>query len=204
MAHITTTDALRARIEPANPMTKLKVLDHLDSQAREFVARSPFLLLSTQNPDGSLEVSPKGDVPGFVHVEDPRTLLVPDRAGNGLAFGLTNLLANPELGLIFLLPATGDTLRVSGRASLHDDEDLCARLAARGKPAKLAIRVAVTRAYFHCARSLMRAKLWQPESWGPRYKVSMGRVFQEQQQADETLAARIDRYVERSSGEENL
>jgi len=180
MAQITSEEGLRAIIPPPGEMTTVKLLDHLDGQALDFVARAPFLLLATENEDGSLEVSPKGDDPGFVHASDPRTLLIPDRAGNNLAFGLSNLIARPEIGLIFLTPATGETLRVNGRATLHDDADVCATLAMRGQPAKLYVRVAVRRAYFHCARSILRAKLWEPDSWGEAHKISFGRILREQ------------------------
>lgn len=204
MAQITSIDALRAIIAPAHPLTKSKVLNRLDDQAKEFIARSPFLLLATQNADGSLEISPKGDAPGFVAIENDSAILVPDRAGNNLVFGLTNLLSRPEVGLIFLLPATGDTLRVSGRATLHDDADWCARLAARGKPAKLFLRIAVARVYFHCARSILRANLWKPDTWLPPLKISVGKIVREQTQGDDRLAKRIDEYAESSYRDENL
>src|SRR5438477_11688333 len=101
MAQITSVDALRQVIPAPNSMTKMKVLDHLDEQAREFIARSPFLLLSTVGEGGAIEVSPKGDEIGFVQLDDERTILIPDRSGNNLAFGLLNILANANVGLIF-------------------------------------------------------------------------------------------------------
>ena len=122
MAHITSVARLRELLPEPNGPTKLKVRDHLDEQAMEFVARAPFLLYSTVDADGIVEVSPKGDEPGFVHAIDRHTLLVPDRPGNNLAFGHLNVLGNPHVGLIFLMPGSGETLRVSGRATLHDDE----------------------------------------------------------------------------------
>ncbi len=204
MSQINSIDALRSLIAPAHPLTRAKILDRLDDQAQAFIARSPFLLLATQNADGSLEVSPKGEAAGFVAIENNRTILIPDRTGNNLAFGLTNLLTNPNVGIIFLLPATGDTLRLSGRATLHDDADVCARLAARGKPAKLFLRVAVIRAYFHCARSILRAELWKPETWGAPFKISVGRIVREQTQGDGDLAKRIDEHTELSYRRENL
>lgn len=192
MTQISDLAALRAIVPEPNPMTRAKVLDHLDGQGLDFISRAPFLLLSTANAAGEIEVSPKGDGPGFVRAENSRSLIVPDRAGNNLAFGHANVLENPNVGIIFLLPNAGETLRVSGRATLHDDADICAKLAARGQPPKLFMRVAVKRAYFHCARSILRAELWQPESWGGQHKVSFGRIFREQTGADEKLSDLID------------
>ncbi len=204
MAQITSVEALRTHIPEPNGVTKLKVLDHLDEQARELIARSPFLLLSTVGADGGVEVSPKGDEIGFVHVEDEHTILIPDRNGNNLAFGLLNILANPNVGLIFLAPGTGETLRVSGRATLHDDDELRSRLSARGKPAKLVMRIGVTRAYFHCARSVLRAGLWEPEKWPSPMKVSFGRIFQKLLKTDAAMVPKIDADVNAAYLPENL
>ncbi len=204
MAHITSVARLRELLPERDGPTKLKVRDHLDVQALEFVARAPFLLFSTVDADGFVEVSPKGDEPGFVHAVDRNTLLVPDRPGNNLAFGHLNVLGNPHVGLIFLMPGSGETLRVSGRATLHDDTELCERLAARGKPAKLVMRVAVTRAYFHCARSILRANLWQPDKWAEPMKVSFGKLFAELMQMDQSAAPGIDERVGASYRPENL
>jgi PPOX class probable FMN-dependent enzyme len=192
MAQITTLEELRAKLAEPNRLTKAKIRPALDDQARAFIAASPFLLLATSNADGSLEVSPKGDAPGFVAIEDDRTLLIPDRAGNNLAFGLGNILRNPEIGLIFLAPGTGETLRVSGRASLYDDPPLCERLGARGAAAKLVIRVAIARVYFHCARAVLRAGLWKPDAWPTPMKISFGRIIAEATAADAGVAEQID------------
>lgn len=204
MAQITTEEGLRAIIPPPSPMTMVKVLDHLDGQGLEFVRRAPFLLLATQNADGGLEVSPKGDGPGFVLAEDQRTLLIPDRAGNNLAFGLSNIIARPKVGIIFLLPASGETLRLSGTASLHDDADICAKLSMRDKPAKLFIRVDVQHAFFHCARSIIRAGMWKPDTWGEEFKVSFGQIFREQKGLAEEIVPVIDRDVRKAYEPENL
>ena len=204
MAHITSVAQLRERLpEPTGP-TKLKVRDHLDEQSVRFVARSPFLILSTVDASGAVEASPKGDAPGFVHVEGKNTLLVPDRDGNNLAFGHINILSNPNVGLIFFVPGTGETLRVSGRASLFDDKELCERLGARGKPAKFVVKVEVVRAYFHCARALLRANLWQPDRWASPMKVSFGKVFADVMNLDAGIAPTIDERVGRSYLPENL
>ncbi|MGD0193012.1 MAG: MSMEG_1061 family FMN-dependent PPOX-type flavoprotein [Rhizomicrobium sp.] len=195
MAEIKTVDALRAIMGEPNRLTRMKIRDVLDDQAQAFIAASPFLLLATSCADGSLEVSPKGDEPGFVSTENERSLLVPDRAGNNLAFGLTNILGNPQVALIFLSPGTGETLRVSGTATLHDDVSLCERLSARGRAAKLVIRVAVTRSYFHCARSVLRANLWAPDAWHEPMKVSFGRIIADATAGGAEMAEQIDARV---------
>jgi predicted pyridoxine 5'-phosphate oxidase superfamily flavin-nucleotide-binding protein len=135
---ITTVEELRRVLAEPRAATSIKVMDHLDPQAIEFLAAAPFLLLSTAGKNGTIEVSPKGDEPGFVLVEDPRTIVIPDRPGNNLAFGLTNILENPEVGVIALRPPTGETLRFSGKAEILADPALLDRLAARGRPAVLA------------------------------------------------------------------
>jgi predicted pyridoxine 5'-phosphate oxidase superfamily flavin-nucleotide-binding protein len=110
---------------------------------------------------------------------DDRTLLLPERNGNQLALGLGNILANPRVGIAMLRPATDEVLRISGRATLIDDAEICERLSARGQPAVLAIRVAIERAAFHCVRSARRAGLWQPETWDAPGKISFGRIYAE-------------------------
>jgi PPOX class probable FMN-dependent enzyme len=205
VAQITSIEALRERLPQPNPVTAMKVRPFLDGQAKDFVARSPFLLLATVDAGGAVEVSPKGDEPGFVHVLDDTTLLVPDRAGNNLAFGHINILGNRNVGLIFLSPGTGETLRVSGRATLHDDVDLCERLSSRGKPAKLVMRCAVDRAYFHCAKAILRSNLWKPEAWAADpLKVSFGKLFAELTKADGAAADTIDERVQRGYAPENF
>jgi PPOX class probable FMN-dependent enzyme len=205
MVHITSVAELRKRLPEANPMTRTKVRDHLDSQSIAFIGRSPFLLLSTVAEDGTVEVSPKGDEPGFVHIVDKNTLLFPDRPGNNLAFGHVNVIGNPQVGLIFLAPGTGETLRVSGTASLHDDADLCETLSARGKPAKLVMKVIVNRTYFHCARSILRANLWKPEAWdADPLRISFGKVFQEIGKVEDAMVPQIDARVQAGYEPENL
>src|SRR4051812_19394960 len=115
---ITAVEQLRARIGETSPLVQHKLWRSLEPVAIDFIHRSPFLLLATSDADGNLDVSPKGDGPGFVAVEDPTTILIPDRKGNKLIFGLQNILANPHVGLIFLIPGTGETLRVNGTAEL--------------------------------------------------------------------------------------
>ena len=196
MARLTSTADLRRIIADPSPTTRAKILDALDEQSIEFLKRCSFALIGTTAPDGTIEVSPKGDEPGFIRVEDPKTLLIPERVGNKLAFGLSNILATGQIGLIALVPATGETLRVSGTAELYDDAELVASLGSLGKPALLATRVHIKHCYFHCARSIVRAKLWDPKSWPAPGRVSFGKIIAPRVGAGDDLAAKIDASVE--------
>lgn len=176
MAQITTMEALRRIIPDPGPKAGAKLRDRLCDQGIAFIGRSPFLMMATMGAWG-LELSQKGDAPGFVEVVDERTLLIPERRGNQLCLGLGNIVAEPRIGLAFLVPATDEVLRISGRASLEDDIALRTRLSARGEPAVLAIRVEIDRAAFHCVRSSRRAGLWQPETWQAPGKISFGKIY---------------------------
>jgi PPOX class probable FMN-dependent enzyme len=193
---ITTVEQLRALIGDCNPTTQLKIGAALDQHARAFIGRSPFLVLSTADGAGGADISPKGDAPGFVAVEDDGTLLIPDRSGNRLVYGLQNILANPHVGILFMIPGTGETLRVNGRASLTNDPAVCQRLTSRGKPALLAIRVAVEECFFHCAKAFLRAALWKPETWPTDVKVSFGKIVAGKLGSGDDVAQAIDVMIE--------
>ena len=195
MGRITSIEALRQLLPEPRAATRAKILDALDQQAEAFLHASPFALMATTGLEGTIEVSPKGDEPGFARIEDSRTLLLPERAGNNLAFGLQNILTSGRIGLIFLRPGTGETLRVTGRAELFDDAGLLERLGSAGKPALLAIRVHVERCYFHCARSVIRARLWDPASWSDSQRISFGRIIAPRVGGDEQAAKQIDERV---------
>jgi PPOX class probable FMN-dependent enzyme len=183
---------LRAAVGVSNPAVALKLERALHEDARNFIARSPFLVLSTCDADGHLDASPKGDAPGFVLAPDETTLLIPDRAGNRLVFGHLNILRNPHVGVLFMVPGTGETLRVNGTAELTTHPDVLQQLAARGKPALLCIRVRVQECFFHCAKAFLRAQLWQPQTWPVREPISFGRIFARKMGADDKVAASID------------
>ncbi len=174
MARISTVEALRSIIGTPNELVPLKIHHELNDPAIAFIGKSPMFMLSTADAKGLPTVSPKGDLPGFVRVEDRYTLLIPERKGNKLIFSLTNVLSNPHVGLLFLLPGTDETLRVQGSAELLDDADACQRLAARGSPALLVMRVRVTECYFHCAKSFLRSRVWEQESWPQKMRISFG------------------------------
>jgi hypothetical protein len=143
----------------------LKELDRLDGHCRDFIARSPFALLSSAGARGECDVSPKGGPAGFVRVLDDQRLLIPDATGNRRLDSLQNILENPGVGLLFLIPGMGETLRVNGRAWLTRDPALLDGLATGGQPAKLGVIVTVQAAYLHCAKALMRSRLWDPQTW---------------------------------------
>lgn len=189
-------EELTAILGEPSPLTPLKIENTLGPAARAFLARSPFLMLSTADAEGRQEVSPKGDRPGFVLVEDDKTLLIPDRKGNRLAMGLRNILANPHVGAIFLIPGTPETLRVNGTAELTRDPATCERLSARGEPALLAIRMRVDTCFFHCAKAFLRAELWKPTSWPERQRISFGKLLATKVGGDDQLAAVIDQAIE--------
>lgn len=174
MSSITTVEALRRIIGTPNALVPRKIHRELNDRAIAFIGKSPMLMLATADASGFPTVSPKGDLPGFVQVEGRRTLWLPERKGNKLIFSLTHVLANPQVGLIFLLPGTDETLRVQGTAELFDDPDYCRRLGARGAPALLAMRIQVTECYFHCAKAFLRSNLWKPESWPGKMAISFG------------------------------
>lgn len=193
---ITTVEQLRARFGQPHAIVPHKLWKALEPEAIEFIKRSPFLLLATSDADGNLDVSPKGDGPGFVAIENDRTLLIPDRPGNKLIFGLQNILANPHVGLVFLLPGTGETFRANGIAELTADPAILDRLSARGKPATVAIRVTIQECFFHCAKAFMRSQLWQPESWSERYTISFSKLLAAKAGWDDNMVKQIDQAIE--------
>ena len=170
---------LRSIVGEPGELTINKIYDHLNEQASDFITRSPFLVLSTVDEDGMPTASPKGDIPGFVHQADERTLYMPERKGNRLVISYQNVLATEKVGLIFLLPQCSETLRVSGHAELVTDEEICAKLDARG-PAILLLKVTVTEAYFHCGKAFIRSNLWKPEHWPDASRISFGREIGDQ------------------------
>ena len=154
---------LRAVLGEPSDLVKAKLADRLNALTRQFIERSPFVVVATGRPDGGLDVSPRGDPSGFVRILDERTLLLPDRPGNKLADTLTNLLEDDRIALLFLIPGIGDTFRVNGRARIVDDADLLAPSAVEGKAPALGILVTVEEAYTQCPKALIRSDLWNPE-----------------------------------------
>ena len=178
---ITDEKDLRALLGTPSEVALKKQIARLDAHCRAFIAHAPFAVLGTSGPDGCCDVSPKGDPAGFVRVLDDTHLVVPDRPGNKRLDGLRNILANPHVGLLFLVPARGETLRVNGRACITRDPDLLATMAVEGKIPSLAIGVEVEEVFLHCAKAFKRSGLWEPARWPDISRlVTSAQIFHDQ------------------------
>jgi len=198
---ITTEAELREVIGSSTPVVQLKISDRLNDLTRQFVERSPFMLLATSSTDGTCDVSPRGDPAGFVHILDEETLLIPERPGNKLADSLRNVLDNPYVGLLFLIPGVGDTLRVNGRAVLTTDATLLEPLAVEGKTPKLGLLVEVDEVFTHCSKAFIRSDLWNPKRHIERSELpSQGEILHSLNStvdADQYDVERAERYARR-------
>ena len=156
--------ALAALYDPARERSLRKQIDHLDDYCRAFIAASPLLIMGTQagGPEGVADASPRGDMPGFVKVADDHTLLIPDRRGNNRLDSMRNIMANPAVGLLFLVPGVNELFRVNGDARISRDPALIEQFAVQGTAPRTVIFVTVREAYIHCSRALLRADLWNP------------------------------------------
>ena len=164
--------ALRAVMGEASARTLQKVIDHIDPICREFIAASPFLVMGTYGPDGLVDLSPKGDPAGFVEVLDDRTLAIPDRPGNRRLDTFENLLQNPAMTVIFMIPGHTDTLRVAGKGRLTVQPDILERMAINGRVPQIAVLLDVEEAFMHCAKCMVRSRMWQPDAWPDTAKVA--------------------------------
>jgi PPOX class probable FMN-dependent enzyme len=165
---VTTEAALREIIRPPGRRAADKQIYRLDHNCRHFIAHSPFVVIATTNADGTGDASPKGGPPGFVRVLDDHRLAMGELPGNGRVDGYRNLLANPAVGLLFLIPGLGETLRVNGRGYLVTDPAVLDACTLDGRRPALALGVDVVEAFIHCAKALRRADLWAPERWPDR------------------------------------
>ncbi len=193
-------EQLRALFGERHPLAVRKQLRIVDNHGRDFIARSPFVCMATQGLDGKGDVSPRGDPPGFTLVLDDKTLAIPDRPGNNRLDSLTNILANPSIGLLFLIPGYDDTYRVNGRARLTCDPALLARMEVNGRQPKLAILVTVEETFLHCAKAFRRSKLWDPAARQDRKEMpSLARMILDQANElpqDEAEMQAIDKDLE--------
>jgi PPOX class probable FMN-dependent enzyme len=160
---VTTMDALEAMYGEVSPPARVKEIDHINADYRAFIEAAPFFALATGGPDG-LDCSPRGDPAGFVRVHDAKTLLIPDRRGNNRIDSLRNLIHDPRVALLFLIPGCGETIRVNGRAAICTDPELCRSFTMEGKVPRCVLVVTVERVYYQCPKAIVRSKLWDPAS----------------------------------------
>ncbi len=168
---IETEKALRDRYPDQSKIVRLKALPAIDEHIARFISLSPFLVIGSNHPDRGTDVSPRGDAPGFVTVIDSATVMIPDRPGKNRLDTLSNITANPDVGLVFMIPGVEETARVNGRARIVTDEDLLGDFAVNGKIPRSAILIDVTEAYLHCAKALKRSKLWEDD-----YRIERGEL----------------------------
>ena len=178
---VTSREELRAIVGGPTDLVVRKQLAALDRHCRAYIARSPFVLVGTANGSGMCDVSPRGDTPGFVQVLDERTLVIPERPGNRRTDTLGNILDNPRVGLLFIIPGVEETLRVNGSACIVRDEAILERAAHRGKRPLVAIGVEVEEAFLHCAKAFKRSRLWDSATWADRGELpSLARMIVDQ------------------------
>jgi uncharacterized protein len=201
MSVIATPEALRQRYRQATGRAVQKELTRLDKHCRHFLSLSPFLVIGSSAPDGPADVSPRGETPGFVQVLDDAHILIPDRPGNNRLDTFENILENPNIALIFLIPGVDETLRINGVAEIRDDTDLLARFEVNGKLPATVMVVSIEAVYLHCAKALMRSNLWDSETQIERSDLpTMGRMISDQigaQDEPESQANMQARYREK-------
>ncbi|PZR67418.1 MAG: pyridoxamine 5'-phosphate oxidase [Solirubrobacterales bacterium] len=183
------SDAQQLRELVGSPIQRVadKARPTLHELDRQWLAASPLCLVATAAADGSCDVSPRGDPPGFTHVLDERTIAIPERPGNRRADGFCNLLENPHVGLIFLIPGRGDTLRINGTAELLRDAPFFDEMVVNEHRPRLALLVHVQEVFHHCSKAFLRSSLWDPSSWAPDAIASRARIARTLEQPDRPL-----------------
>ncbi|GAA3177796.1 pyridoxamine 5'-phosphate oxidase family protein [Nonomuraea roseoviolacea] len=184
---IASESELREVLGDVMPRAATKERVRLHERDRQWLAASPFCLIATSAADGSCDVSPKGDPAGFVHVINDTTIAIPDRPGNRRADGFRNILTNPRVGLIFLVPGRNETLRINGRARLVREAPFFDEMIVKGHRPHLALVVEIEQIFFHCAKAFLRSALWKPDSWQPEALPSHARLIKDVQVVEESL-----------------
>jgi PPOX class probable FMN-dependent enzyme len=187
MVDVRSEAQLRELIGNPVPRVRDKARSKLDQLDRDWLAQSPFCLIATSAADGSCDVSPKGDPAGFALVLDDTTIAIADRAGNRRADGFLNLLSNPQVGLIFLVPGRGDTLRINGRTRIVSEAPFFDQMVVAGNRPRLAMVVEIDQVFFHCSKAFLRSKLWEQETWDPQALPSRARIARALERPDDPL-----------------
>jgi PPOX class probable FMN-dependent enzyme len=173
---VRTVEELRAIVGHPDRYVANKVKDRLSAVQRDWLAHSPLAFVATTDDQGRVDVSPKGDPPGFVHVIDDTTIAIPERPGNKRVDGYMNLLQRPYVGTLFLIPGRGDTLRINGRARILSDADYFDVLSVKGKRPVLALEIDIEEVFFHCAKAFLRSDVWDPSTWNPTALPSVAQI----------------------------
>ncbi|GII89865.1 pyridoxamine 5'-phosphate oxidase family protein [Sinosporangium siamense] len=190
---ITSDAELRALLGEPMPRAIAKERRRLHERDREWLAVSPFCLIATSDADGTCDVSPKGDPPGFTHIVDDATIVVPERPGNRRADGFHNVLSNPHIGLIYFVPGRGETLRINGTARILRDAPFFDEMTVKGHRPQLALLVEIEQIFFHCAKAFLRSSLWKPETWTPDALPSHAAIVKSVLKTEESLEE-LERY----------
>ncbi|WP_406315002.1 pyridoxamine 5'-phosphate oxidase family protein [Streptosporangium sp. NBC_01639] len=190
---INSADELRELLGTPKPAVIAKERKTLHELDRAWLAASPFCLIATSDTDGSCDVSPKGDPPGFTLILNDSTIAIPERPGNRRADGFHNILRNPHVGLIYFVPGRGDTLRVNGRARLVRKAPFFDRMVVKGHRPQLAIVVEIEQIFHHCAKAFLRSELWRPESWNPQALPSRAHIAQALERPEDPIEE-LERY----------
>jgi PPOX class probable FMN-dependent enzyme len=195
---ITSVTELEELLGSPKPRAVSKERDRLGATDRDWLSLSPFVLVGTADADGNCDVSPKGDPPGFTHVIDDATIAIPERPGNKRADGFHNILTNPHVGLIYIVPGRRETLRINGRARLLSDAPWFDELVVEGHRPILAMVVDIDTIFFHCQKAFMRSQLWKPETWTPDRLPTHANLVKSVQSTPETVEELEEYYAERN------
>jgi PPOX class probable FMN-dependent enzyme len=195
---VTTVDELRAIIGHPNEYVAKKVKDRLSTIHQHWLAHSPLGFVATTDAQGRVDVSPKGDPPGFVHIIDDTTIAIPERPGNKRVDGYLNVLERPHVGTLFVIPGRGDTLRINGTARIVADADYFDTMVVQGKRPILALEIDIEEVFFHCAKAFLRSDAWRPESWNPTAVPSVAQIAKTMTRIDES-EEELDKYYSEDS-----
>jgi uncharacterized protein len=195
---VTTVDELRAIVGHPNEYVAKKVKDRLSTIQQNWLAHSPLGFVATTDAQGRVDVSPKGDPPGFVHIIDDTTIAIPERPGNKRVDGYLNVLERPHVGTLFVIPGRGDTLRINGTARIVADADYFDTMVVQGKRPILALEIDIEEVFFHCAKAFLRSDAWRPESWNPTAVPSVAQIAKTMTRIDES-EEELDKYYSEDS-----